>query len=168
MNRILTILMAAILAGCSGGKKSPFSHTSDTKSLEKIFSVLEADRVTAIRYQDWCKVISYKRGSFANVTDSTCTYVATGTTAAFDSTAESDLERIWKKVNSTGTGVFVISDVQFNSSGELIHGEFECSSGFTPQRYVFDPGYHLPADLPNERWHTRINSDWYYILEDWN
>lgn len=162
------IVIAALLAACGGGKKGSFSHTSDTTALEKIFSVLEADRVTAFRYQDWCKVISYTRGSFANATESTCTYVATGTPTVFDPIAESDLERIWKEVIATGTGVYVISNVQFDPSGGLIHGEFDCSSGFTRQRYIYDPGYSLPADLPNERWHTRIDNAWYYILEDWN
>ena len=144
------------------------TYTKDTAALEQIFPVFEADQVTAFRYQDWCKVISYTRGSFANTPQSTCTYLATETPEVFDFAAEEDLARIWQEVKSTRSDVYVISNIQFDATGNLMYAEFDASSGFVRQRYVFGPKYTLPEDFADERWHTSINADWYYIHEDWN
>ena len=162
------ILIVLLVGGCTSHQKDASDYGKDIAALEEIFPLLEADKVAAFRYQDWCKVLSYTRGSFANTTQSTCTYLAPTTPKAFDTTAENDLRHIWENVKSTGSGVYVISDIRFDASGKLVYAEFDCSRDFVRQRYVFDPGYTLPADWPNERWHTRINADWYYIHEDWN
>ncbi len=168
MKSVWPILLIGLLCGCAGHKKQASDYAQDTAALEEIFPVLEASEVTAFRYQDSCKVLSYTRGSFANPNESTCIYAATETPEVFDIAAEDDLENIWQQVKSTRSGVYIISDIQFDAADKLIYGEFDCSGGFTRQRYVFDPGYTLPEDLPGERWHTRIDDDWYYINEDWN
>lgn len=158
----------ALLEDCSGSGRNTPDHLEDTRALQKIFPILEADQVTAFRYQDWCKLISYSRGSFANSAEPTCVFMAVGTPNPLDAKAEIDLDRLWKEVRSTRSGVYVISEIRYNPTGKLIRGEFDCSSGFVRARYVFDPGYTLPHDLPGERLHTKINADWYHIREDWN
>lgn len=168
MKPLLFLAILLLLSGCGEETKSSTSYSKDTAALRTVFPVLESDQVAAFRYQDWCKVLEYSRGSFANTTQSTCTYIASGSPTPFDSTAEADLERIWKKVKSTGAGVYVISNVHFDATGKLVRGKFDCSSAFVRQSYVYEPGYTLPDDLPNERWHVRVDSDWYYVQEDWN
>lgn len=156
----------ALLEDCSGSEGHTSDHLENTRALQKAFPILEADQVTAFRYQDWCKVISYSRGSFANSTEATCVFMVVETPNPFDAEAEIDLDRIWKEVRSTRSGVFIISEIRYNPTGKLIRGEFDCSSGFVRSRYVFDPGYTLPDDLPGERLHTKINAEWYHISED--
>lgn len=168
MRYIALVALAALICGCGGEKKTPSEHSRDTASLKKLFPHLEAKEVSAFRYQDWCQVIGYNRGMFYHSTEGTAPHPATRDAKTFDPTARAHLEAIWKALEASDTGVFLISDIKFDPSGGVIHGEFDCSSGFVRQRYVFDPGYSLPADLPNERWHTKVDSDWYYVLEDWN
>ena len=168
MKFIALFLLCGLLCGCGGTKKTAVNHAHDTAGLEKIFSTLESERVTALRHQDWCQVLGYKRGMFCHSTEGNRPHPATRDAIGFDATAKSDLERIWKKVQDAKVGVLLISDIEFDASGHVKRGEFDCSSGFVRQRYVFDPGYTLPADMPNQMWHTRIDSDWYYVLEDWN
>lgn len=165
---VLLILSIPLLDDWDGDRKSNRSHAEHTEALRKLFPVLEADRVTALRYQDWCKVISYSRGSFANTNESNCIYVATDPPKPFDAQAEADLERLWQRVRSSKAGVFEISEIKFSTSGGLIHGRFDFSSTFVRDHYVFSPGYTLPADVPGERLHARIDADWYHIVEDWN
>ena len=133
--------------------------------MEKLFPSLEADQVTAFRYQDWCQILGYKRGAFGFSTEGDLPRPATRNAANFDTTARSDLERIWKDIKASGTGVYFIEEIEFDASGRVNYGVFHCGGG---QRYVFDPGFTLPADIPNERWHTKVDSDWYYVLEEWN
>jgi len=168
MRHFARIVLAAFMCSCGGGKKTASDHSRDTAALGNLFPGFEAEQVTAFRYQDWCQVIGYNRGMFSHSTEGNRPHPATRNAAAFDPTATADLERIWKSIEASDTGVYLISDVKFDPSGRVVYGEFDCSSGFVRQRYVFDPGYSLPADLPNERWHTKVDSDWYYVLEDWN
>ncbi|MDB2673760.1 hypothetical protein N9Y81_02265 [Akkermansiaceae bacterium] len=166
MKQILLFLVTSVLViGCSEPKKTPSDHSRDTQSLEKLFPILETDQVTAFRYQDWCQVIQYNRGSFAHSTEGEPPRPATRGATDFDPKARADLESVRKQVESTGTGVFFIEEIKFDVSGRVQYGEFHCGDG---QRYIFDPGYTLPADIPNERWHTKVDSDWYYVLESWN
>jgi hypothetical protein len=168
MKSLTLIAIAAIISSCGKSEKTASDYVRDTTALETLFPLLEGDQVTAIRHQDWCQVIGYKRGVFVHSTDGERPHPATRDATDFDPTAKSDLERIWKRIEASGTGVYIISDVKFNASGRVIHGEFDCGGNFIQQSYVFDPGYSLPTDLHNQRWHTKINNDWYFILEDWN
>jgi hypothetical protein len=165
---IRLFLLCGLLSGCSGTKKTTADHARDTAALESIFPTLESDRVTGLRNQDWCQVLGYKRGMFCHSTQGNRPHPATRDAVAFDATARLDLERIWKTVNGSDVEILLISDIEFDASGHLKRGEFDCSEGFVRQRYVFHPGYTLPADMPNQQWHTRVDSDWYYVLEDWN
>ena len=164
----LLLIGATLLTSCSDPAKSASDHARDTAALEKLFPVLEADRVTALRRQDGCRVIAYRRGEFGHSAHGGPPKPATRAVMGFDSTADTDLDRIWKQVEATKTGVFMMSDIAFDASGRASHGVFDCSEGVVRQRYVFEPGHTLPADIPNERWHTAIDSDWYYVREDWN
>jgi hypothetical protein len=166
MKLLALSILCGLLCGCGGSKKSASDQSRDTVALAKLFPSLETDRVTGFRYQDWCQVLGYKRGNLAQWTEGDKPpRPAKRDAAGFDVVSKSDLERVWKEVRSTGTGVFFIEEIEFDATGRVKHGVFHCDAG---QKYIFDPGYTLPADMPNEIWHTRIDSDWYYVLEDWN
>ncbi|MGV3659265.1 MAG: hypothetical protein ACO1TE_03750 [Prosthecobacter sp.] len=143
-------------------------YPQDVQALQRAFPLLEADKVTAIRHQDWCQVLGYARGNFANTTTTTCCFIVEEPRNMFDEQARADLERIWKEIQATQSGVFEIARIRYGPTGKLIFAEFDCSSGFSRERYVFDPGHTLPADVPAERLHTKINADWYHVREDWN
>lgn len=143
-------------------------YPEDVMALQKVFPLLESNKVTAIRHQDWCQVLGYSRGNFTNTTTETCCFIVEEPRGMFDKQARADLERIWKEVKAADAGVLEISDIRYSSTGKLIHGVCDCSSDFVRERYVFDPGYSLPLDQPGERYHTKINADWYHVREDWN
>ena len=165
MKHIALIVIAVFICGCGSSKKTASDYARDTAELRKLFPILEADQVTGLRYQYWCEVLAYKRGVFAHSTEGDPPRPATRDARRFDPTASADLERIWKRVKSSGAGVFLIENIKFDASGRVEYGEFRCGGS---QQYIFDPGYTLPADIPNEVWHTKFDSDWYYVLEDWN
>lgn len=158
-------LLATLLLGCADDAKSPAEHSRDTAALTKVIPALEAQQVTTFRYQDGSKVLKYKRGLFAEVTNKSQT---PRSSILFDSTAESDLESLWDTIRATKTDVFLVTEASYDSKGRLTYAEFKCTKGFVVQRYVYHPGYILPADMSHERWHTRIDDNWYYRRDDWN
>jgi hypothetical protein len=124
--------------------------------------------VEAFRNQDWCKNIVYKRGKFSKNSESTCN-LFDGTPSPFDAEAQKDFDSVAKAVSGTGVGLYFISDLRYSPDGKLIGAQFHLAGHPNRYSYVYSPGYgSLPADEPKEREHTRINSDWYYIWEDWN
>lgn len=161
-------IVALLLTSCDSPTSRAPEFSEDTEALRDTFPYLESDKITAFRHQDWCKVLSYDRGSFTSTISQNCTYISASPPAPFDAEASADLEKIWKLVRSTDTGVYLISKVRYDAYGHVVFGEFDFSSDFVRRRYVFDPGYKLPTDIPNERRHQIIDGDWYYIQEDWN
>ena len=158
-------LLSTLLSACGDPTKSPAELTRDAAALMKIIPALEAQLVTEFRYQDGSKVLNYKRGLFADVSTKSQT---PRSSALFDSTAESDLESLWGKINSTKTDVMLITEANYESTGHLAYAEFHFSNRFGRQMYVYHPSYTLPADMSHERWHTRIDDNWYHRRDDWN
>lgn len=157
--------LSIFLLGCADPTKSPAEHSSDTAALKKVIPDLEAQLVTRFRYQDGTKALNYMRGQFAEGANISQT---PRSSVPFDSTARSDLESLWATIRAMNTGVFLIEEATYDSAGRLTHAEFRCSKGNVSQRYVYEPGYTLPADMSRERWHTRIDNNWYYRRDDWN
>lgn len=158
-------LHSLLVVGCADPAKSPAEHARDTAALSKVLPALEAKQVTRLRYQEGSRVLDYPRGFFAEVADSDRT---PRSSISFDATARSDLEALWESIEATGTGVFLVDEARYDGNGRLEYAEFHCSKGFVSQRYVYEPGYTLPKDLSQERWHTAIDDDWYYRRDDWN
>lgn len=157
--------LSTLLLGCADPAKSPAEHSSDTAALEKVIPDLEAQLVTRFRYQEGSKALNYRRGQFAEVANKSQTPRAS---VPFDSNARSDLESLWGAIRALNTGVFLIEEATYDTAGRLTLAEFRCSKGNVSQRYVYQPGYTLPADMSNERWHTRIDDNWYYRRDDRN
>ncbi|MBE9030517.1 hypothetical protein IQ266_12325 [filamentous cyanobacterium LEGE 11480] len=170
MQKFLSLLLSIVLlTGCATSAKDPSRHAPDTVALAKLLPVLEKNKVTNFHYQDWCKLLSYKRGSFVKTPEPDyCRAQPSETPKAFSTKAEADFEQMWQQVKLTRSGVYVISDIRYDAAGKIVYAEFDCTHEFVRQRYVYEPGYKLAADLPHERWNTKINANWYYVREDWN
>ena len=156
-------LFSTVLTGCGDRAKSPAEYSRDTAALTKVIPALEAQLVTRFRYQKGSKVLDYKRGLFAEGKG-----LNLRSSSPFDSTAKSDLESLWETIHATKTAIFSVEEVSYDSTGALTYAEFHFSNGFGRQRYVYHPGYTLPADLSYERWHTRIDDNWYHRRDDGN
>lgn len=137
-------LFGTLLAGCDDSTKSPAQHSHDTAALTEIIPDLEAQLVTRFRYQDGSKALNYKRGQFAEVANKSQT---PRSSVPFDSTARSDLESLWGTIRAMNTGVFLIEEANYDTAGRLTYAEFRCSKNNVSQRYVYKPGYTLPADM---------------------
>jgi len=122
---------------------------------------------------DWCQAIQYHQQAYIHVVDTAdqenCAIYAgknsynetTFQTQGFTPAVQKDYTDIVKKLNTikphllsierNDTTITLVSDIWFER-----------------RSYVYQPGYTLPADIPNELWHTRISDNWYRVDEDWN
>lgn len=158
-------LLSAVLIGCGDRAKSPEEHSRDAAALTKVIPTLEAQQITRFRYQKGSKSLEYNRGRFAENTDKSQIPRAS---IPFDSTAKSDVKSLWETIHATKSEVFSIAEVSYNSQSHLTYAEFKFRNGVGNHRYVYNPGYTLPSDMSHERWHTRIDDNWYYRRDDWN
>ena len=160
------LIFCLFFSGC--GQPSRGKMQKDVGRLPGCFAVLERLQVTAYRNQDWCKNISYKRGKFSNNAKESCNYLLGGGSVAFDAQAEKDVAVLAKAISKTGVGLRIISDLEYGAEGKLKKAVFHLA-GFGRYTYVYSPGYGTPPpDIPQERRHTSLNGDWYYVWEDWN
>jgi hypothetical protein len=56
--------------------------------------------------------------------------------------------------------------LDYDPHGKIRRAEFVLSHGGS--HYVYEPGYKLPTDLPNELEYSSVNQDWYHFWQDWN
>jgi hypothetical protein len=140
----------------------------EVRKLERIFPILEVYHVEAFRDQDWCSVFEYSRGAYATNVRSTCIYLLNSEPKEFDSVAQADFDIVKNAIEKrVGSNVIIISHIEY-VEGKVKSAVFDYGffSGF--DRLVYNPGYSLPEDIPNEMEHTRINEEWYSVWEDWN
>jgi hypothetical protein len=159
-------LSCLLMVGCRA-KPSVEQQQQQSDRLFQALPVLRQLQVTDYRHQDWCKNLVYQRGKFSsNPQSTTCNYLFQGTPKAFDSQAEQDFQTVATAIANTGVNILWV-DTKYNPAGNVKQAEFRITD--SPYSYVYSPNYSkLPEDLPNERLHTAINKDWYFVTEDWN
>lgn len=165
--RLLWLLVGLILFSCRPDPAQVRSQGQrDVDRLSASFSTLEQLQVKFYRNQDWCKNISYPRGSFSdNLESSTCNLFS-GKPQPFDGQAQQDFEQVASAIAATNVKLLYILDIKYAADRTLIGAEFTLPSG---HEYVFAPAYKvLPESLPNEREYSPINENWYFIRNDWN
>ncbi len=135
--------------------------------LEKLLPGLEQTQTNAYRNQSWCKNIAYSYGNFSDTEfPSTCNLFE-GEANPFDETAKAafnDLRRtlLLTGVNINFLNVYVEGETTWLADFSL--GCWLCSR----TRYVYEPGYVLQEDIPNEMSFNAVNENWYVVNEDWN
>lgn len=159
-----TVLALCLFGLTACGQSSPQQRQRDTSNLSRSLAVLEQFQVSAYRNQDWCKNIAYEQGKFSDNLDSTCN-LFTGQSQAFTSQAKTDFAQVEKTLKQSKVRLHYLS-VDYVPNGKIRRAEFALSSG--GNSYVYEPGYKLPKDVPNELEYSAINQDWYYFWQDWN
>ncbi len=101
------VLLCALSWSCNRAK-TPADHKADTAALKACFATLEAERVTALRYQDWCRVLEYKGGKFGESDTGRIPAPGGKSNIPFTAEATADLERIWQTLKDTDSGVIQI------------------------------------------------------------
>jgi len=160
----MVVLLTVIVLLCGCGS-IPEKHAQDVQKLEEqVFPLFEVHQVQSWRSQRWCSLLQYKGGAYTTNLDQNCILdYLYGALQPFDDSAQTVFDSIDEAVDRTGTGVYII-DAEYVKE-TLCYAVFD----FGVQTYVYDPGYSfLPEDIPNQLGHIAINSDWYYIWEDWN
>lgn len=160
----LVVFITTLLSSCSS------NPAIDVYSLEKIFPELEKNKIFAYRFDDWCKVLQYgENNGYATNPKSSCIWPLTSyKVEPFSTEARMILEHIHFSLGWNRPNVVIISNIKY-SNNKISYAEFHLGTAFSREKYVYKPLYEiLPEDLPHERWHTAVNKDWYYVLEDWN
>jgi hypothetical protein len=102
-NQLLRHLLIPLILLSSGCKwksawKSTKENLENADALAKVIQILQAEKVTLLMYEDWCKVIKDDRGMFFK--SSNVKYPFTGEASPFDATASNDFDRIWKQISA--------------------------------------------------------------------
>ncbi|MCB0205898.1 MAG: hypothetical protein KDI55_18130 [Anaerolineae bacterium] len=167
MKTLCLLTVCLLLCSACGHRDDPKIWAADVVKIESIFPALEEKGVRVFRNNDWCKAFEYTKGSYTNEFDDNCIYLLNAKPRPFDPAATQSFLEVSEVLQATDIGITIIK-AKYNSSGELIFGEFDFGSGFSRRYYVYSPGYTLPTDIPDELVHTPINLDWYHIWMDWN
>jgi hypothetical protein len=157
-------LLNIVLIGC--GRPGTFEHQRDVVNLPKVFSTLQNLKVTAYRNQDWCQNVAYTRGKFSGNLKATTCNLFDGTPIPMDARSQQDFQTISNAMATTGVSIHYLS-AKYDASDRLIGAEFNLAT-ICRCSYIYRPRYRLPENMGGEMEFTAINSDWYFVWEDWN
>ena len=165
--------LVVLLVGCGMSKPpSPDAMVKDSTALRQVFPVIEALHVTGFRDQDWCRYLTYPRGSFSYTerADEMDNCLFEGNGRPFDDDATRDFQAVSDALEKTHLTVQIADSIEFDTAGHVATATFDLeSAGFTGYwRYIYAPGAPLPEDSVGELQNTRIDADWYFQWEDWN
>jgi hypothetical protein len=169
-NRLAALLIAFLLISCNS-KPSPSQQVGDVAKLLSSFPIIE--RLQLVAYgTDAQEIFHYRRG-FLSKSGSSRTYYDAETRTErtfppFDAQAQADLAALEDAIAKTGVRITRISGLKYDSKSKIAIAEFHLRSDFSRFHYVYSPNYKtLPTSNRNSKY-TRINDDWYFVVEDWN
>jgi hypothetical protein len=163
--KLLFLILGLALVSCGVPKAS--DHKRDVANLPKVFPILRTLKVKDYRNQDWCKNVAYQRGKFSSNLESTTCNLFDGTPKPMDQQTLRDFQAIANSMATTSVSIHFLS-AQYNSSNQLVKAEFHLATTCRCS-YVYIPQYkQLPENMTGEIEYTAINSDWYFVWEDWN
>jgi hypothetical protein len=143
--------------------------TRDVGSLARIMPTLEQFRLEGFYDRDGCRTMAYSGGSFASSNASDCRRTIAGVAVDFTPKANDDFTSIAEALNSTGVWVNDVDQIEHDASGRITSAEFQLipeplqMSGWS---YIYDPGAPLPADFEGQAEYTRIDSNWYFYVDE--
>jgi hypothetical protein len=168
-NRLAALLIAVLLISCNS-KPSPSQQVGDVAKLPSSFPVIE--RLQLVAYgTDAQEIFHYRRGGLSKSGSSRTYFDAETRTQKsfppFDAQAQADLTALEDAIAKTGVRITGISGLKYDSEGKIVFAEFHLSD-FVRFHYVYSPNYKpLPTSNRDSKY-TRINDDWYFVVEDWN
>jgi hypothetical protein len=162
---LIAIIGALLLAtGCNQDRATAPS-AEDIASLGSILPILASEKLETFRNLDWCRVLRYGPGAFAeSESPSTCVTFDSTETRQFDSAAAQDFDRFAGAFEEAGVPLTYVG-AEFDGSGHLTHAAFEiacqgCASGV----YFFTaPG--LPNSVP-EGYFVQVTPEWRWAPDD--
>lgn len=166
-NRLAALLIALLLTSCNS-KPSPSQQVDDVAKLPSSFPIIE--RLKLVEYGTGAQEIFHYRRGFLSKSGPSRTYRDAETLSEksfppFDAQAQADLAALEEAIAKTGVRVTRISGLKYDLKGKIVFAEFQLQPNLL---YVFSPNYTtLPTSNRNSAY-TRINDDWYFVVEDWN
>jgi hypothetical protein len=163
MKKHFLFLILFLLTGC---QTSTSGHLEKTIKIEKIFPILEENKVEGYRDLDWCKAIVYNKGTYAE--PSCKNYL---NPENFDDDAKKLFNDI--HVGLDGTNVIGIVNPAYEN-GKIIHGtfDFHTLNPFDRVRYVYKLNHKITSTQPpkciGELDYMDLNQNWIFECEDWN
>ena len=157
------VVGSAWLLGCQPGANRP----AEVDALRDILPILERHQVREFRNEDWCLVLRYVRGTFAE-TDSPETCLLTGGAAkAFDSQASADFDEMKRLMNGTTVDPSYVL-IEYSSTGSIRSAVFETGcAGCSVGRYIYEPngpsGSRVRGPDTSE---VEIQADWFWYQEE--
>jgi len=146
-------IYASLLIGCGDDMAVA---KREVRELEKTIPTIQEHHITLFGNTQSVKYLHCAKGAFGPDSESVDEEVA----IVFDSLA--------KQIGLTGMQIRRIDDIIFDATGTLLQAKFHRYGGFIRVFYIYSPGYkELPTD-GFEQYHSRINDNWFRLLEDWN
>jgi hypothetical protein len=160
----ITICLAIVGCTTSVGDKP-----QRTKELERVLPLVAIYQVEDYRNQDWCKNLVYQQGKYSNNNRSSTCNLFKGKAIAFNEESNRVFGEIESALKQVGTTVHFF-DVKYDRNNRIGSAKFEIDcGGFCRNRFVYEPGYRqLPENAGTEFQYSRIDRDWYFVVEDWN
>jgi hypothetical protein len=142
----------------------PYQNAADSLP---VLRALAKERVTFLRVQDWCQAYSDDRERRANELTGSCT-LKDGY-KVFDGASEKRFLELRRTLKELPYGVNWIT-IEYGPGGDLRTATLSIRTvnPFRRDSLVYEPGYTLSKGIPGEIETHRIDTDWYYVWEDWN
>lgn len=137
-----------------------------TNKIEKVFSILEENKVESYMDFDWCKALIYNKGTYA---ESSCKNYLN------PKNLDDDAKKIFNDIRTglNGTNVVGIVNPEYKN-GKIIYGEFSFRTlhPFDRVRYVYKPNHKITSTqqpkCTGELDYMDLNQNWTFECEDWN
>jgi hypothetical protein len=169
-NRLAALSIALLLISCNS-KPPPSQQVGDVAKLPSSFPIIE--RLKLVEYGTGAQEIFHYRRGFLSKSGSSRTYYDAETLTQkpfppFDAQAQADLAALEDAIAKTGVRIARISGLKYDSKGKIAIAEFHLLSDFAHFHYVYSPNYKTLPTSTRDSTYTRINDDWYFVVEDWN
>ena len=169
MNRstiALLVVVVVLATGCIHATQPDADRRArDVAALSGVLPLIGELGVSEWRDDDWCRDFVYDRGHFMTSDEPDNCNPMDGPAKPFDPAAQADFERVAAAFRNAHVPIGEI----YRPPADPGATDFDLRAGaFDRFSYVHDPGYPPQENIENEWVATPIDTDWYFVWEDWN
>lgn len=153
----LIVLATLVLGGCGGREPSQDELKQDVAALNTTLPLLRQLGVTDFE-NTYCQGLAYRRGQFSNEPGPDCGIM--DDSQPFDAQAAADYAKVVAAFASTPVNVW--SAATDKGMPDSAYYNFEGTCSFCQViRYDYEPGHHLPEDVPGHAHYIAVDQDWF-------
>jgi hypothetical protein len=131
--------------------------------------VLEELGLREWRRDEHCHYIVYSRGAFSSAREGSNCNIFTEPPVPFDPQATADYERVSGALYSVRIGITLVGETRYGQDETIEGASIDFGdAAFAGQTYTYAPSAALPESDPGGATYTRVNDDWYMLVDPWN